>query len=70
MNERSLARNMGRIPALIGHIKRCTAKKQPKRVKGFQQELDRRTLEMAAAGKKKECDKLIKDAKAALSKAA
>ena len=50
MNGRQLARNEGRIPRLQMHIKRCTAKKQMERVKGFQSELDRRILEMQAAG--------------------
>ena len=68
MNERKLTRMNGRIPRLLGHIERAKAKKQPKRVKGFQQEFDRRYKEMVDAGHKKAIDKIIKDAKAGLAK--
>ncbi len=70
MNQRQYDRNIGRIPRLLGHIKRCTAKKQPARVKGFKDELDRRIEEMAAAGHKAECAKILKAAKSELAKAA
>ncbi len=70
MNDRLLARNIGRIPRLLGHITRAKAKKQPKRVKGFQAELDRRYKQMCDAGQKKAIDKIIKDAKAELDNAA
>lgn len=70
MNERLLARNTGRIPRLLGHIARAKAKKQPKRVKGFQEELDRRYKQMVDAGHKKPIDKIINATKAELVKAA
>lgn len=70
MNDRLLTRNNGRIPRLLGHIARAKAKKQPERVKGFQEELDRRYKQMVDAGHKTAIDKIIKTAKAELAKAA
>jgi len=60
MNGRQFARNEGRIPRLLMHIERCTVKKQPDRVKGFQKELDRRCLEMRAAGYEHRLAELLK----------
>ena len=60
MNGRQLARNEGRIPRLLMHIERCKAKRQPDRVAGFQAELDRRSLEMRAAGHEKRLKELLK----------
>ena len=60
MNGRQFARNEGRIPALLFHIERCKAKKQPDRVAGFQKELDRRCLEMRAAGHEHRLKELLK----------
>lgn len=60
MNDRQLMRNRGRIPRLLWHIERCKAKKQGKRVEGFQQELERRCHEMRAAGYEKELEALLK----------
>lgn len=67
MNERLLIRNTGRIPRLLTHIARAKAKKQPKRVKGFEQEFDRRYKQMVDAGHGKTIDKIIKDAEAELA---
>ena len=49
MNQRQYVRNIGRIPRLLFHIKRCEAKGQAERVKGFENELERRKLEMKLA---------------------
>ena len=47
MNQRQFVRNIGRIPRLMFHIKRC--KGQDERVAGFELELKRRKLEMELA---------------------
>ena len=60
MNGRQLERNKGRIPRLLWHIERAKAKKQPERVEGFQKELDRRCLEMKAAGYGHVLDEVLK----------
>lgn len=71
MNGRQLERNRGRIPRLVMHIERCKAKAkaaagtpmaeiQMARVASFQAELERRLLEMQAAGHGKEAEKLMK----------
>ncbi len=49
MNQRQFVRNIGRIPRLQLHIKRCKALGHDDRVKGFQLELERRKLEMKLA---------------------
>jgi len=49
MNQRQYVRNIGRIPRLLFHIKRCKANGQDDRVKGFENELERRKLEMKLA---------------------
>lgn len=67
MNERLLTRNNGRIPRLLGHIARAKAKQQPERVKGFQEELDRRYKQMCDAGHKTAIDKVIKATQAELA---
>lgn len=67
MNDRLLIRNTGRIPRLLSHIARAKAKKQPKRVKGFEEEFDRRYKQMVDAGHKTAIDKIIKTAKAQLA---
>ena len=52
MSTRQLQRNIGRIPRLLFHIKRC--KGQDERVAGFKHELARRELEMQLAGMEQE----------------
>lgn len=47
MNQRQFVRNIGRIPRLLFHIKRCQG--QDERVAGFEVELERRKLEMKLA---------------------
>lgn len=49
MNQRQFVRNIGRIPRLQFHIKRCKAKGQDDRVEGFENELERRKMEMKLA---------------------
>lgn len=48
MNSLQYIRNIGRIPRLVFHIKRC--KGQDERVAGFKEELERRKKEMKIAG--------------------
>ena len=51
MSIRELQRNIGRIPRLLFHIKRLKAgDADAARIKGFEQELERRKLEMKLAG--------------------
>jgi len=49
MNQRQYVRNIGRIPRLVFHIKRCKDKGQLDRVASLEVELERRKLEFQLA---------------------